>query len=322
MGIYGSNGKTERSTLGMRYILFILIFDYSIMEKTNIEYFNYYLKLFIINIKDIFPEYKTILEDYYSELLNEENCNNDKFVKRFMFKLKDNKNEISNKDNSLFDNKICILKNIDFCNLWKSEELSNINKEKIWEYIQTLYILGESIVSDSNKIQSLLENFKKLKDNQTNLDSMNDEEKQFINIFENLSKPSTGLEHPNLGESIDENFMKDGILGKLANELKDEIKIDDLKIDETGNVNDIFNSLMKGENSLNFMNLIQTVGQKIDGKIQSGELNQGELMGEAIKMMGAMQSKNTNLFQNMQQQAQSNPTRDRLKKKLEQKNNQ
>lgn len=292
------------------------------MEKTNIEYFNYYLKLFIINIKDIFPEYKTILEDYYSELLNEENCNNDKYVKRFMFKLKDNKNEISNKNNSLFDNKICILKNIDFCNLWKSEELSTINKEKIWEYIQTLYILGESIVSDSNKIQSLLENFKNLKDNKTNLESMNEEEKQFINIFENLSKPSTGLEHPNLGESIDENFMKDGILGKLANELKDEIKIDDLKIDESGNVNDIFNSLMKGDNSLNFMNLIQTVGQKIDSKIQSGELNQGELMGEAIKMMGAMQSKNTNLFQNMQQQAQSNPTRDRLKKKLEQKNNQ
>ena len=69
---------------------------------------------------------------------------------------------------------------------------------------------------------------------------------------------------------------------------------------------------MKGDNSLNFMNLIQTVGQKIDNKIQSGELNQGELMGEAIKMMGAMQNKNTNIFQNMHQS--TNPTKERLKK--------
>ena len=288
------------------------------MEKTNIEYFNYYLRLFIINIKEIFPEYKSILEDYYKELLDNETCNNDKYVKRFMVKLKDNKTEISNKDDILFSKDIYVLKNINFYNLWKSDELSTINKEKIWEYIQTLYILGESIVSDSNKIQSLLENFKNLKNNNSNLENMNDEEKQFINIFENLSKPSSGLETPGNTEPLDENFMKEGILGKLADELKDEIKIDDLKIEDTGNVNDIFNNLMKGDNSLNFMNLIQTVGQKIDNKIQSGELNQGELMGEAIKMMGAMQNKNTNIFQNMHQS--TNPTKERLKKKLAEKN--
>ena len=288
------------------------------MEKTNIEYFNYYLRLFIINIKEIFPEYKSILEDYYKELLDNETCNNDKYVKRFMVKLKDNKTEISNKDDILFSKDIYVLKNINFYNLWKSDELSTINKEKIWEYIQTLYILGESIVSDSNKIQSLLENFKNLKNNNSNLENMNDEEKQFINIFENLSKPSSGLETPGNTEPLDENFMKEGILGKLADELKDEIKIDDLKIEDTGNVNDIFNNLMKGDNSLNFMNLIQTVGQKIDNKIKSGELNQGELMVEAIKMMGAMQNKNTNIFQNMHQS--TNPTKERLKKKLAEKN--
>ena len=194
------------------------------MEKTNIEYFNYYLRLFIINIKEIFPEYKSILEDYYKELLDNETCNNDKYVKRFMVKLKDNKTEISNKDDILFSKDIYVLKNINFYNLWKSDELNTINKEKIWEYIQTLYILGESIVSDSNKIQSLLENFKNLKNNNSNLENMNDEEKQFINIFENLSKPSSGLETPGNTEPLDENFMKEGILGKLADELKDEIK--------------------------------------------------------------------------------------------------
>ena len=37
------------------------------MSKTNIEYFNYTLQLFIKDIIKIKPEYKNTLEEYYNK---------------------------------------------------------------------------------------------------------------------------------------------------------------------------------------------------------------------------------------------------------------
>ena len=56
------------------------------MAKTNIEYFNHTLKLFINDVIKMQPDYKDTLEEYYSELLNQETCNDDKYIKRFMRK--------------------------------------------------------------------------------------------------------------------------------------------------------------------------------------------------------------------------------------------
>ena len=98
------------------------------MAQTNIEYFNYYLKMFTQSIIDTFPEYKDVLSEYYKPLLENEVCNEDKYVKRFMLKMKEHKTKISNKDTSLFDENINILKNVDFKVIWEHEELSNTNK--------------------------------------------------------------------------------------------------------------------------------------------------------------------------------------------------
>ena len=81
------------------------------MAKTNIEYFNHTLKLFINDVIKMQPDYKDTLEEYYSELLNQETCNDDKYIKRFMRKIGDYKSQISQKDESLFENSILILKN-------------------------------------------------------------------------------------------------------------------------------------------------------------------------------------------------------------------
>ena len=102
------------------------------MEKTNIQYFNDYLKLFIKNIKDTFNEYENVLNDYYKDLIETENNNDDKYVKRFMNKMKEHKAYISDKNDKLFETDIYILKNVNFKTLWESGELSDNNKEKIW----------------------------------------------------------------------------------------------------------------------------------------------------------------------------------------------
>ena len=43
---------------------------------------------------------------------------------------------------------------------YDKEEMTNINKNIMWDYIQTLFVIGETIISDSKSIKKLVENFK------------------------------------------------------------------------------------------------------------------------------------------------------------------
>lgn len=286
------------------------------MNKTNIEYFNDYLTLFIKSIIESFSEYKDVLEEYYSDLLESNINNDDKFVKRFMNKMKDTKTMISEKNDKLFKNDIYILKNVNFKIIWESGELSDNNKEKIWEYIQTLYILAETIINDTNTITNLIQSFKKLRETNENTDSKETPEidNEMMKMLKNLSPEN---------EKIDETFLNNGLIGKLASELTDELNIDDLNInmENSNNMDDIFSNLISGDNSLKFMNLIQTVGNKIQTKVQNGEFAQNDLFNEAKKIMSSMKGDN-NIFSNMMNEGSApiNKTQERLRKKLEKNN--
>jgi hypothetical protein len=298
------------------------------MSKTNIEYFNYTLKLFINDIIKIKPDYKNTLEEYYTELLELENCNDDKYIKRFMRKTEDYKKLISEKNEDLFNESILLLKNIDFHELWNSEGITNEYKETIWEYIQTLYVLGETIISDSDKIKNLVENFKKIR-NKEEVISENEGDDDLINMIKNLSE-NQGKENT----LFDENLLEKGLIGGLAKELAEDINLNDLNLnlsEDSENINDVFTNLLSGDNPMNFMNLIQNVGQKIQSKLESSDLDQDKLMKEAQTMMG-MLGNNNPLFDNMLKTAKStlaqekssepiNPTQERLRKKLESRKN-
>ena len=263
------------------------------MAQTNIEYFNYYLKMFVGSIIDIFPEYKEVLSEYYKPLLENETSNEDKYVKRFMVKMKDYKNQISEKDAAIFDNSVYVLKNVDFKNIWSNTELSDTNREKIWEYLQTMYVLGESIISDCDRIQSLVKSFQKIRSGD-NADDMEGEDKAMFQMLKNLSESKKD-------DKLPESFFKDGMIGKLAQQLTSEINMDDLNLnmENTNSVDDVFGSLMSGENPMKFMNLLQSVGKNIESKISSGDLDQGKLIEEAQSMMGSLNKDNpmlNNLF--------------------------
>ena len=228
---------------------------------------------------------------------------------------------ISEKNEELFNNSIFILKNIDFKELWISEDLSNSNREKIWEYLQTLFILSETIVNDSNTVKNLVNSIRKLQNN-TESEESNDSidenvDSEIYNMLKNLSEE-------NKNTPLDPNFLENGLLGKLASELTNEIDLSDMNLENSDNVNDVFSNLISGDNPMKFMNLIQTVGQKIQGKVDQGEFNQNDLFKEAKQMMGSLQNdesmKMFNNLINQQNMSQTpNPTRDRLRKKLEDK---
>tara|TARA_Y100000590_G_scaffold384433_2_gene455817 strand:+ start:793 stop:1713 length:921 start_codon:yes stop_codon:yes gene_type:complete len=300
-------------------------------DRTNIEHFNEYFKCFVLDIKTSYPEYSELIDNYYSNLLEADVCNDDKYVKRFMVKMSDHESKISNKDMTLFSEPINILKNIDFKVIFDSKEISKDNVEKMWDYLQTLYVLGKTIISDTDKVKKLVENFKRFKNQEEiNKDEVSEEDKMLLDMLNNLSERGKD-------SNIDTNIIENGLIGNLAKELSEEIDIGNmgLNIDENSNVDDVFSNLISGDNPLKFMNLVQTVGQKIQDKVSNSDLDQNKLMEEATKMMSSLQGGNP-LFDNILKQTQamagnmnmtnsnsnsnSNSTRDRLRKKLEKRN--
>ncbi len=330
------------------YILLIMEFN---NEKTSIEYFNDYTRDFVRDIQTTFPEYKELLQDYYQDILTDESQNTDKHVKRFMRKMREFKTEISSKSPDLYKEPVFILKNLDFKILFESEDLSSESREKMWEYIQTLFVLGESIINDSERVKKLVKNFKRLRkpdesENATEAEEAeeaDEEDEHILNMLKNLSERKSD-------KPLDENMFENGMIGKLAQELSEELDIEKmgLNISEEGNVDSVFSNLLSGDNPMKFMNLIQTVGQKIQNKMESNGLDQEALVNEATSMMSNLQGSNS-LFDNLMKQAgtlsgmrnsaaaagaaanvaASNPqgasgnaTRDRLRRKLEARKNQ
>ena len=82
-------------------------------------------------------------------------------------------------------------------------------------------------------------------------------------MLKNLSERKTD-------KPLDENMFENGMIGKLAQELSEELDIEKmgLNISEDGNVDSVFSNLLSGDNPMKFMNLIQTVGKKIQTKME------------------------------------------------------
>jgi hypothetical protein len=301
------------------------------MTQTNIEYFNSTLKLFINDIIKIYPEYNELLNEYYGDLLEADSCNDDKYVKRFMRKFAENKELISSKNNELFDETICFLKNVDFKELWVNEKTNESIKKTIWDYLQTLFVISDTIVSDTDRIKSLVDSLKKKRDNEPLDEDINPENKELLDMLQNLSESSLPK------NEVQEDMLSNGLIGNLAKELAGDIDLDSMNLnmdDENANIGDIFGKIMSGDNPMKFMNLIQNVGKKIQTKLTDGNIDQGALLNEAQNMMG-MLGNNNPLFDNLLNTAKkemadanppnepsyNNPTRDRLKKKLEARKN-
>ena len=269
-------------------------------ELTHIEKFNSNLRLFVLNIISTFPEFSDILNDYYQALLDTEPCNDSKYVKRYMLKMSQFKKQISSKDDSMFTGSVFVLKNVDFQIIWESEELSASNKDKIWRYIQTLFVLGDIIISSDEKVKEMLDTF-------NNKEVMEDIDGTMKTMMENLSQHS---EEANGFFETDE--IKNSTLGKFASEMAADFDpkemFGNMDINDATNPMDLIKNLMGGDGLGNLMGMFNKVGEQIKSKMENNELNQEDLLRDAQNMMGKL-----NNFM-----PTPNPTQERLKKKLEQ----
>lgn len=278
---------------------------------TYTEKFNFYLKTFLGELQNIFPEFKESISSSYSEVLESESLSVDTYVKEYMSAVESFHNQIATKQNSLFlgDNELKFLRELDFRELW-TKDLSDSTRENIWKYLQTLYVIGKKIVANDDDVNVML--------NELNTPSQEDfkqHQQEMMEMIENMSKITDENRATN---SEVENLFNNGIISDIAKELTTELDLDKMDMGNPQNMNEAFSNIMGGGGGTNFFNLISKVGEKIQSKVESGQINQGDLINEAQKMMGGLKNPQQ-MAQNMRANKGKEATRDRLRRKLEEK---
>tara|TARA_B110000285_G_scaffold196831_1_gene228043 strand:- start:8 stop:907 length:900 start_codon:yes stop_codon:yes gene_type:complete len=292
--------------------------------STYIEKFNFYLKTFLQELITIFPENKDSFTQNYSLVLETDNVNSDEYVKEYMLGVSPYHSDISQKNNKLFlgDNELKFLRDTDFRNLW-TKDLSDSTRENIWKYLQTLYVLGKKIVPEDDDVNQMLNELNALNNDEQTKSNIENHQKEMMDMIENISKITEKEQEKGDKPGVQQLF-NNGIISDIAKELTNELDLDKLDLGNPQNMNEAFSNIMGGAGGNNFFDLISKVGEKIQSKVESGQINQTDLISEAQKMMGGLQ--------NPEQMAKSmmnkngfgkskgpETTRERLRRKLDKK---
>jgi hypothetical protein len=137
------------------------------MEYTYLDYFNYYLKEYINELINTFPETQQPLLANYRPLLEGRDDKNDLYVKCFYTKINNFLSPIAKRDSTLFETpgKVFI-EGVDLYDIWHNSIATDQTRTAIWKYLQILMILGRKIIPNHKEIVELLQ---KVSDGQVNI---------------------------------------------------------------------------------------------------------------------------------------------------------
>jgi hypothetical protein len=300
------------------------------------------LKVFqntINTIIELLPEGETqlVIMDKYDEILklNKLKLEDNKIIFNFMKKIDKISKKISNKDESIFDENI--FEYIPIKTIW-SEHMEELDKNKIWKYLQTLCVININLNS-SNELKQLLsgesteikkenkkdiKDLKNLKKLKSSINEINKEEEEY-NSKNNDDENLKGLEGV---------FENTGI-GKLAKNIAENMDFNSIMGNIDPNETDMNKVMQNMMNPANFMNIFNDINKQVKEKIEEGDISEETLKTEAQELYGSFS--NNPLFSNMmndpnlkkmkEQMNQSNdnnntnlnPTQERLRNKLKNK---
>ena len=127
------------------------------MDYTYTDYFNYYLKEFLNETINNFPETQTSILSNYRDLLEGRNSKSDMYAKYFMTKINNHLISIAKKDDTLFNHEnLVFVEGVDFYTVWNSGQCTTQNKTAIWKYLQMLMLIGRKIIPDHKEIVDML----------------------------------------------------------------------------------------------------------------------------------------------------------------------
>ena len=112
---------------------------------TSVSAFNDMLEQFLTELMGTFPEEKSI-KKYHAGFDVLRKSNPKKVVEGFMATIGPVAQKIMNKDESILDDNLDILDDLSIKKHWDGG-ISDNTKGAIWQYLQTLYMLGTTITS-------------------------------------------------------------------------------------------------------------------------------------------------------------------------------
>ena len=199
-----------------------------------------------------------------------------------------------------------LLPGLDFTQLWHTD-ISPATKTTIWKYLQLILF---SVINNIDSNESFGDTTKLFE--AINQDEFKQKIEETIAQMEDVFKPKmddqegagsgSGSDEgrdasyaafnqlPNASDLHDHiNKMMGGKLGCLAKEIAEETAQDfNIDPDSTNSINDVFKQLFK--NPAKLMDLVKTVGSKLDTKIKSGAIKESELLEEAANLVNNMKN--------------------------------
>ena len=226
-------------------------------------------KGFIDDLIKVFPEYKIVLYENYSDILGLETLKirENQKIKDFLKKIDSVSTEITDKNESIFENDLFLLKDVCFKKIWSSN-ISDKTKQTIWKYLQSFCLIninintleklnGDDNLSDkkiSRKSKKDLENYQKINEDfsTTGNDPSNEDLSGFNNILENTN------------------------IGKIAKEITEELNLGDDSSE--ADMKEVFNPE-------NMMKIFSSINSKIT---DNGDLSKEDLASEATNICSTM----------------------------------
>ena len=258
---------------------------------------------FTVDLSTTFPEYAYLWAKWSNPALTDQD-----FKELYEYCLKVYPGhffDILNQSEEMFSKSIVeFLPGVDFKLLFKCENISQTTYTSIWKYLQLILFTIVGSVKDKTPFGNSADLFEGVDESELHekLTSSMAEISEFFSkaTAEGMETdpgpgpgPGPGFEGLPDPEKLQEHLRKimGGKIGALATELAEEISKDFTElIDETDpsirSPQDVFKKLAKDPKKM--MNMVKTVGSKLDAKMKSGEINREDIMKEASEIMQHM----------------------------------
>ena len=284
-------------------------------SKSIPEEFTKVIRDFVNDLRTTFPEYETFISKWWKDKAHYNYIDNEydrnqayeksvekstkllfnfcqkKFPPRFFDILYQNEDMF--KEDSDIDTEF--LPNIHFKNLWQCD-ISKNTRDTIWKYLQLIMFAIINTIENKDAFGDTAKMFEAI-----NGDDFKGKLEETLSHIQNLFDASgnlgqgmgSGINMENIPDAnqIHEHItgMLDGKLGQLAREIAEEAASNlNVDFEDATDMKDVFQKLMKNPTKL--MGLVKTVGDKLDGKMKSGELKESELIAEATEIMNKMKN--------------------------------
>ena len=192
--------------------------------------------------------------------------------------------EILYKSDSLFENDdLCVLPGVNISELWR-KNISDGTRSAIWSYLQLMTFALSNDVRDQTEFGEAAQMFEAV-DGEVLREQLQKAIDEMKSTFDG-APGEDAVPDPQALHDHFEGLMK-GKLGSLAKEIAAEAA-ETLGLDQETDPKECVARLMKSPAKL--MALLKKMGEKLEDKIQSGEIRESELYEEASDLVAGVRS--------------------------------